>query len=210
MLVEILSRVGQDSFDQLFRCKRVCKDFLKHSEHPLVYKRISLDTLWHLLWFDHHKLVNMILLCFILENPNALFLYGLMGYFDGNYIYEGLRLLNKALNMQLKEACYVYDLVMFASHKIEDKDIEFQIVNRTFPPWLVPDVVVSVRTKVLGLVGVLWRFNRHPFDDVATHCPIKGHNGYTPIHDGWETQWPIPECMSCFWAYELGIFAQII
>ncbi|XP_071713229.1 F-box protein At2g35280-like [Rutidosis leptorrhynchoides] len=179
MLVEILSRVGQDSSDHLFRCKRVCKDFLKQSQHPLVYKRISLDTLWPLLWADHPKLVSMILRCFILENPNALFRYGLRGYFDGNYIDVGLRLLNKASNMKLMEACYVYGLVMFTSNQIEDKDIGFQILDRTFPPLSVPDVVVVVRTKVLGLVGRLWRLNHHPFDDVAMCCPIKGHNGYS-------------------------------
>ncbi|XP_071700105.1 uncharacterized protein [Rutidosis leptorrhynchoides] len=101
-------------------------------------------------------------------------------YFDSIYPDIGLRLLEKASNMQLKEAFYVYGLVMFASHQIEEKDIGLQIINQTFPP--VPNLVVEVRTMIFDLLRRLWvLFNPHPFDDVATCCTIKGHNGYFPL-----------------------------
>ncbi|XP_071718508.1 uncharacterized protein [Rutidosis leptorrhynchoides] len=140
-------------------------------------------------------------------NPNAIFPYGLRAYFDSIYPNIGLHSLEKAANMQLKEACYVYGLVLFASHQIEKKNLGLQILNRTFP--LVTDLVVEVRTKVFDLLRRCWVLrNPHPFDDITTSCTIKGHNGYFPLDIGWETILIKPECMSCFWSYELRVFTE--
>ncbi|XP_071714686.1 F-box protein At2g35280-like [Rutidosis leptorrhynchoides] len=152
-LVEILSRVGQNSLDRLFLCKLVCKAFKKHSEDPSVYKRISFDR-WLISPWDNPKLVRIFLRCYILGNPNAIFRYGFRGYFNGKYINIGLHFGEKSSNMQLKETCYVYGLVMFASHQIEEKIIGLQILNQTFPPWSVPDLLVATRTKGVRCIDV--------------------------------------------------------
>ncbi|XP_071740602.1 putative F-box protein At1g67623 [Rutidosis leptorrhynchoides] len=203
MLVKILSRVGQNSSNQLFILKLVCKSFLKLFEDPLVFKRLSLDR-WRLSPWGNPKLIYLFNLCTVFGNPNAIFRLGLIGYFDPKYTELGLEFLKRASNSQLKEAVYVYGLIMFASHQIEAKQNGLQLLNETFPP--VPELVVAVRIKVFDLLRQLWLFNRHPFDDVATTCPISDNDGYFPQFHGFEIV--IPECMSCFWAYELGVFAN--
>ncbi|XP_071727780.1 putative F-box protein At1g67623 [Rutidosis leptorrhynchoides] len=114
MLVEILSRVDQNSFAQLFMVKLVCKAFWKLSDDALVYKRLSFDR-WCILPWGNHKLADIFISSMYFRNPNAIFRYGLRAYFDSKYPDVGLHLLEEALNMQLKEACYVYGLVMFVS-----------------------------------------------------------------------------------------------
>ncbi|XP_071712872.1 F-box protein At2g35280-like [Rutidosis leptorrhynchoides] len=206
MLVEILSRVSQNSSAQLFMVKLVWKAIEKHSEDAFVYKKLSFDR-WCISPWGNHKLYHIFIFSMYFGNPNAIFRYGLRAYFDSINPDIGLRLLEKASNMQLKEACYVYGLVMFAFNQIEEKDIGLQILNQTFPP--VPDLVVEVRFKVFDLLRRCWvLFINHPFDDVATCCTIKGHNGYFPLDLGWEIILTKPECMSCFWSYELRVFAE--
>ncbi|XP_071695251.1 F-box protein At2g35280-like [Rutidosis leptorrhynchoides] len=206
MLVEILSRVGQKSSAQLFMVKLVCKAFRKLSNDALVYKRLSFDR-WCISPWGNHKLADIFISSMYFGNPNAIFRNGLRAYFDSKYPDVGIHLLEKALNMQLKEACYVYGLVMFASHQIEKKDIGLQILNQTFPP--VPNLVVEVRTMVFDLIRRCWvLFNHHPFDDVAMCCTIKVHNAYFPLDHGWKIILTKPECMSCFWSYELRVFAE--
>ncbi|XP_071741000.1 F-box protein At2g35280-like [Rutidosis leptorrhynchoides] len=107
---------------------------------------------------------------------------------------DGPRYLKQASNCQLVEAVYVYGLVMFASHDVNEKEIGLKILNQTFPP--IPDYVVAVRTKVYDLIHQILRMNRHPFADMETMCPISGHNGYLPRRNGFELK--KPECMSCF------------
>ncbi|XP_071739857.1 putative F-box protein At1g67623 [Rutidosis leptorrhynchoides] len=133
MLVEILSRVGQNSSDQLFILKSVCKSFLKLSEDPLVFKRLSLDR-WRLSPWENPKLIYLFNLCTVFGNRNAIFRLGLIAYFDAKYTELGLNFLKRASNSQLKEDVYVYGLIMFASHQIEAKHISLQILNETFPP----------------------------------------------------------------------------
>ncbi|XP_071726401.1 uncharacterized protein [Rutidosis leptorrhynchoides] len=129
---------------------------------------------------------------------------GRICYFDGRHIDYGLECLKRASNSQLTEAVYVYGLIMFASCKIEEKHVGLQILNETFPPE--PEMVVAVRTRVFDLLRCLWLFNRLPFADVAMSYPISDHCGYFPHIHGFELT--IPECMSCFWAYELGVFVN--
>ncbi|XP_071713009.1 putative F-box protein At1g67623 [Rutidosis leptorrhynchoides] len=169
MLVEILSRVGQDSSKQLFILKLVCKNFLNLSNDPLVCKRISLDR-WYLVLWRKPKMDHIIGRCYFFGNPNAIFRMGLINYFDKSCTELGLRLLEEAANSQIIEAVYVYGLIMFASHQIEAKHVRLQFLNKTFPP--VPDLVVAMRTKVFHLLHELWLHNRRPFDDLATCCPI--------------------------------------
>ncbi|XP_071695252.1 putative F-box protein At1g67623 [Rutidosis leptorrhynchoides] len=204
MLVKILSRVGQESSKQLFILKLVCKSFLNLSDDPLVCKRISLDR-WDLVPWRKPKMDHIIERCYFFGNPNAIFCTGLINYFDKSYTELGLRLLEEAANNQIIEAVYVYGLIMFASHQIEEKHVGLQVLNKTFPP--VPDLVVAVRTKVFHLLHELWLHNHRPFDDLATRCPISGHKGYFPHIRGSGFEMWIPECMSCFWAYELSVFA---
>ncbi|XP_071695113.1 putative F-box protein At1g67623 [Rutidosis leptorrhynchoides] len=121
MLVEILSRVGHNSSTQLFMVNLVCKAFEKHFVDALVYKRLSFDR-WCISPWENHKLEHIFLFSMYFGNPNAFFRYGLRAYFDSIKLDIGLRLLKKkASNIQLKEACYVYGLVMFASNQIEEK-----------------------------------------------------------------------------------------
>ncbi|XP_071735380.1 F-box protein At2g35280-like [Rutidosis leptorrhynchoides] len=203
MLLEILSRVGSYSSDQLFMCKSVCKSFSELSKDPLVLKRISLDR-WPLLPWRNPRFFVFLFRCAIFGNPNAIFRWGLIAYFDNRHIDYGLECLKQALNIQLKEAVYVYGLIMFASCKIEEKHVGLQILNETFPRE--PEMVVAARTRVFDLMQCLWLFNRRPFADVATPCPISDHRGYFPHIHGFELT--TPECMSCFWAYELGVFVN--
>ncbi|XP_071687870.1 putative F-box protein At1g67623 [Rutidosis leptorrhynchoides] len=177
MLVEIFSRVGQDSSEQLLILKLVCKSFLMLPGDPLVCKRMSLDR-WDLRPWRNPKMDYIIRRCLLFGNCNAIFRRGLINYFDKSYTELGLRLLEKAVNSQIIEAVYVYGLIMFSSHQIEAKHVGLQVLNITFPP--VPDLVVAVRTKVFHLLHDLWLFNRRPFDDVATRCPISSHKGYFP------------------------------
>ncbi|XP_071688207.1 F-box protein At2g35280-like [Rutidosis leptorrhynchoides] len=183
LLGEILSRVGQNSSTQLGVARLVCKAFYKQAHHPLVYQRLSFDRLpvgsWgipQMIYLYHRCLVN--------KNPNAIFRRGLLFYFDGKYSQDGLRYLKQASNCQLVEAVYVYGLVMFVSHDVNEKEIGLKIHNHTFPP--IPDYVVAVRTKVYDLIHQTWRMNRHPFADVKMRCPISGHNGYLPRRNGCE------------------------
>ncbi|XP_071728689.1 putative F-box protein At1g67623 [Rutidosis leptorrhynchoides] len=122
MVVEILSRVGQDLSAQLFMIKLVCKAFKRHSEHALVYKRLSFNK-WCISHWGDPKLGHIFFMAMYSGNHNAIFRYGLRAYFDSIYPNIGLRSLEKASNMQLKEACYVYRLLMFASHQTEKKNI---------------------------------------------------------------------------------------
>ncbi|XP_071727091.1 putative F-box protein At1g67623 [Rutidosis leptorrhynchoides] len=206
MLVEIFSRVGQDSSEQLFIRKLISKSFLKLFVDHLVCKRMSLDR-WDLVPWRNPKMDHIIRRCYFFGNPNAIFRRGLINYFDKSYTELGLRLLEEAANSQIIEAVYVYvyGLIMFASHQIEAKHVGLQVLNKTFPP--VPGLVVAVRTKVFHLLHDLWLFNSRPFDDVATRFPISGHKDYFPHIRGSGFEMRIPECMSCFWAYELGVFA---
>ncbi|XP_071703908.1 putative F-box protein At1g67623 [Rutidosis leptorrhynchoides] len=142
--------------------------------------------------------------CLVNKNPNAIFRRGLLFYFDEKYTQDGLHYLKQASNCQLVEAVYVYGLVMFASHDVNEKEIGLKILNQTFPP--IPDDVVAVRTKVYDLIHQTWRMNSHPFADVETRCPISSHNGYLPKRNGFELK--KLECMSCFWAYELKLFVN--
>ncbi|XP_071715001.1 putative F-box protein At1g67623 [Rutidosis leptorrhynchoides] len=174
ILSEILSIVGQESSAHLSVARLACKAFRKQSEHFLVFRRLSLDRWPILAW----------------------------GYFDGVYTDLGLRYLEEASNCQLKEAVYVYGLNMFSSQYLEKKDKGFKILNARFPK--LPDLVVSVRMNVYGLLQQLWRRNLHPFADLETMCPISGHRGYFPRVHGFELT--IPVCISCFWAYELEFF----
>ncbi|XP_071700104.1 putative F-box protein At1g67623 [Rutidosis leptorrhynchoides] len=176
MLVEIFSRVGQDSSEQLFILK-----------------------------LGLQKLFEAFRCCIFFGNPNAIFRRGLINYFDKSYTKLGLHLLEEAANGQIIEAVYVYGLIMFSSHQNEAKHVGLQVLNKTFPPVL--DLVVAVRTKVFHLLYDLWLFNRRPFDDMTTRCPISGHKGYFPHNRGSGFEMGIPECMSCFLAYELGVFA---
>ncbi|XP_071688594.1 putative F-box protein At1g67623 [Rutidosis leptorrhynchoides] len=123
------------------------------------------------------------------------------GYFDGVNTDLGLRYLEEASNYGLNQAVYVYGLIMFPSDDLEEKDKSLKIINARFPP--LPNLVVSVSMDVYGLLQQLWRRNLHPFADLATTCPISGHIGYFPYVHGFELT--IPDCMSCFWAYELGL-----
>ncbi|XP_071704648.1 putative F-box protein At1g67623 [Rutidosis leptorrhynchoides] len=176
ILGEILSRVGQESSAQLSVARLVCKAFRKQSKHYLVFRRLSLDMWPILAW----------------------------GYFDGVYADLGLRYLEEAPNCKLKEELYVYGLIMFSSHDLEEKDIGLKILNATFPQ--LSDLVIFVRMNVYGLSRKLWIRNLHPFSDLATMCPISGHKGYFPHVHGFELT--IPDCMSCFWAYKLGLFVN--
>ncbi|XP_071718431.1 putative F-box protein At1g67623 [Rutidosis leptorrhynchoides] len=144
MIIEIVSRVVQDSSTQLFLAKLVCKAFERHSEHALVYKRISFDR-WCISPWGNHKLAHIYFMAIYSGNPNAIFRYGLRAYFDSIYPNIGLHSLEKASNMQLKEACYVYGLVMFACHQTEKKNLGLQILNRTFS--LVTELVVEKKTN---------------------------------------------------------------
>ncbi|XP_071712670.1 putative F-box protein At1g67623 [Rutidosis leptorrhynchoides] len=176
ILGEILSRVDQESSVHLSVSRLVCKDFRKQSEHYLVYRRLSLDRWPIIAW----------------------------GYFDGVNTDLGLRYFEEASNYGLKHAVYVYGLIMlilFSSHDLEEKDKGLKILNARFPP--LPDLVVFVRMDVYGLLQQLWRRNFHSFADLATTCPISGHISYFPCVHGFEIT--IPDCMSCFWAYELGL-----
>ncbi|XP_071688464.1 putative F-box protein At1g67623 [Rutidosis leptorrhynchoides] len=123
MIVEILSKVGQDSSAQLFIAKSVCKAFERHSEHALVYKRLSFDR-WCISPWGDPKLAHILFMAMYSGNPNAIFRYGLRAYFDSIYPNIGLHSLEKPANMQLKEACYVYGLVLFASHQTQKKNLE--------------------------------------------------------------------------------------
>ncbi|XP_071709265.1 F-box protein At2g35280-like [Rutidosis leptorrhynchoides] len=203
MLVEILSRVRSYLSDQLFMCKSVCKSFSELSKDPLALKRLSLDR-WPLLPWGNPRFFVFLFRCTIFGNPNAIFRWGLIGYLNGRHINYGLAYLKQASNFQLKEAVYVYGLIMFAPCKIEEKHVGLQILNETFPPK--SEMVVAVRTRVFDLLRCLWLFNRRPFADVAMPCPISDHRGYFPHIHGFELK--IPECMSCFWAYELGVFVN--
>ncbi|XP_071704431.1 uncharacterized protein [Rutidosis leptorrhynchoides] len=203
LLGEILSRVGQNSLTQLGVARLVCKAFYKQAQHPLVYQRLSFDRLpvgsWgipQMIYLYHRCLVN--------KNPNAIFCRGLLFYFDGKYTQDGLLYLKQASNCQFVEAVYVYGLVMFTSHDVNEKEIGLKILNQTFSP--IPDYVVAMRTKVYDLIHQTWRMNRHPFADVEMRCPISGHNGYLPRRNGFELK--KPECMSCFWTYELKLFVN--
>ncbi|XP_071728491.1 putative F-box protein At1g67623 [Rutidosis leptorrhynchoides] len=149
MLVEILSRVGQNSSDQLFILKSVCKSFLKLSEDPLVFKRLSLDQ-WRLSPWGNPKLIYLFNLCTVFGNPTTIFRLVLISYFDAKYTELGLDFLKEASNSQLKEAVYVYGLIMFASHQIETKQNGLQLLNETFPPVL--ELVVAVRIKAFDLL----------------------------------------------------------
>ncbi|XP_071700264.1 putative F-box protein At1g67623 [Rutidosis leptorrhynchoides] len=123
MLVEILSRVGQESSKQQFILKLVCKSFLNLSDYPLVCKRISLYR-WDLVPWRKPKMDHIIERCYFFGNPNAIFRMGLINYFDKSYTELGLRLLEEAANSQIIEAVYVYGLIMFASHQIEAKHVD--------------------------------------------------------------------------------------
>ncbi|XP_071694885.1 F-box protein At2g35280-like [Rutidosis leptorrhynchoides] len=149
MLVEILSRVGSYSSDQLFMCKSVCRSFSKLSKDPLVLKRLSLDR-WPLLPWGNPRFFVFLFRYTIFGNPNAIFHWGLIGYFDSRHIDYGLECLKQASNSQLKEAVYVYGLIMFASFKIEKKHVGLQILNETFPPE--PEMVVAKQSCFLGYV----------------------------------------------------------
>ncbi|XP_071719058.1 uncharacterized protein [Rutidosis leptorrhynchoides] len=94
MLVEMLSRVGQNSSAQLFMVKLGCKAFEKHSEDVLVYKRLSFDR-WCISPWENPKLAHIFLFSMYFGNPNAIFRYGLRAYFDSIYPDIGLRLLEK-------------------------------------------------------------------------------------------------------------------
>ncbi|XP_071705229.1 F-box protein At2g35280-like [Rutidosis leptorrhynchoides] len=206
MVVEILSRVGQDSSAQLFMMKLVCKAFERHSKQALVYRRLSFDR-WCISHWRNPKLAHIFFRAMCSGNPNAIFRYGLRAYFDSVYPNIGLRSLDKASNMQLKEACYVYGLVMFASHQTEKKNVGLQLLNRTFP--LVTDSVVEVRDKVFNLLRYCWILgNPHPFDNTATCCTIKDHKDYFPLDLGWEIELVKPECMTCSWSYELRVLTE--
>ncbi|XP_071686921.1 putative F-box protein At1g67623 [Rutidosis leptorrhynchoides] len=186
--------------------KLVCKAFDKHSEHALVYKRLSFDR-WCISPWGNRKLARIFFMAIHYGNPNAIFRHGLRTYFDSIYPGIGLHYLEKAANMQLKEACYVFGLVMIASRQTEEKDMGLQILNQTFS--LVSDLVVEVRTKVLDLLRRCWVLrNCHPFDDAATCYTNKGHKGYFPLDLGWEIVLVKPECVCCFWSYELRVFTE--
>ncbi|XP_071685817.1 F-box protein At2g35280-like [Rutidosis leptorrhynchoides] len=203
MLVKILSRVGQESSKQLFILKLVCKSFLNLSDDPFVCKRISLDR-WVSYLAENLRWIILSDVVIFFGNPNVIFRRSLINYFDKSYTELGLCLLEEATNSQIIEAVYVYGLIMFASHQREAKHVGLQVLNKTFPP--VPDLVVAMRTKVFHLLQELWLHNRRPFDDLATRCPISGHKGYFQHIRGSGFEMRIPECMSCFWAYELGVF----
>ncbi|XP_071734243.1 putative F-box protein At1g67623 [Rutidosis leptorrhynchoides] len=98
MIVEILSRVGQDSSAQLFIAKSVYKAFERHSEHALVYKRLSFDR-WSISPWGDPKLAHIFFMAMYSGNPNAIFRYGLRAYFDSMYPDIGLHSLEKTANM---------------------------------------------------------------------------------------------------------------
>ncbi|XP_071700263.1 putative F-box protein At1g67623 [Rutidosis leptorrhynchoides] len=95
MLVEILSRVGQNSSAQLFMVKLVCKAFGKLSDDALVYKRLSFDE-WCISPWGNHMLADIFISYMYFGNPNVIFRYGLRAYFDSKYPDVGLHLLEKA------------------------------------------------------------------------------------------------------------------
>ncbi|XP_071686862.1 putative F-box protein At1g67623 [Rutidosis leptorrhynchoides] len=153
ILGEILSRVGQQSSLHLSVARLVCKDFLKQSEHYLVYRRLSLDR-WPILAWGIPEMVYLLHRCVINKNPNAIFRLGLISYFNGVNTYLGLRYLEEASNYGLNQAVYVYGLIMFSSHDLEEKDKGLKILNARFPP--LPNLVVFVRMDVYGLLQQLW------------------------------------------------------
>ncbi|XP_071694956.1 putative F-box protein At1g67623 [Rutidosis leptorrhynchoides] len=130
MLVEIFSRVGQDSSEQFFILKLVCKRFLKLSDDPLVCKRMSLDRRDLVPW-RNPKMDYIIRRCLLFGNPNAIFRRDLINYFDKSYTELRLRLLEEAVNSQIIEAVYVYGLIMFVSQQIETKHVRLQVLNTT-------------------------------------------------------------------------------
>ncbi|XP_071718884.1 F-box protein At2g35280-like [Rutidosis leptorrhynchoides] len=206
MLAEILSRVGRDSCQQLFLTKTVCRDFSEVSFDPLVFKRLCLDR-FPIVHFGNPKLTMLFDRCFFYGNPNMIYRRGLTCYFNSHdYTELGLRLLKQATEMKVLEAVYVYGLIMFAKHEIKFRDVGLQILIEAFPP--LPDLVVAVRNRVFAMLSRLWLFNRQPFEEVATRCPNLAHQGYWPDAHGWEQQLQPPDCMSCFWAFELGVFVQ--
>ncbi|XP_071708604.1 F-box protein At2g35280-like [Rutidosis leptorrhynchoides] len=131
ILDEILSRFGQGSSAQLFMGKLVCKAFDKHSEHALVYKRLSFDR-WYISPCGNRKLACIFFMAIHYGNLNAIFRHGLRTYFDSIYPGIGLHYLEKAANMQLKEACYVFGLVTFASRQTEEIDRDYKSLIKHF------------------------------------------------------------------------------
>ncbi|XP_071736320.1 F-box protein At2g35280-like [Rutidosis leptorrhynchoides] len=205
MLAEILSRVGRHSCQQLFLAKTVCKEFLKVSFDPLIYKRLCLD-IFPIVHFGNPKLIALLNRCFFYGNPNMIYRKGLICYFNSDYNELGLRLLKQASDMKVLEAVYVYGLIMFAKHQIQFRDVGLEIIIQAFPP--LPDLVVAVRNRVFAMLARLWLFNRQPFENVRRRCPNLAHQGYFPDAHGWDQELPPPECMSCFWAYELEVFVH--
>ncbi|XP_071739010.1 putative F-box protein At1g67623 [Rutidosis leptorrhynchoides] len=141
MLAEVLSRVGRDSYQQLFLTKTVCKDFWEVSFDPLVFKRLCLDR-FPIVHFGNPKLTALFNLCFFYGNPNMIYRRGLTCYFNSDYTKLGLRLLKQASEMKVLEAVYVYGLIMFAKHEIQFRDVGLEILIEAFPP--LPDLVVAV------------------------------------------------------------------
>ncbi|XP_071715000.1 putative F-box protein At1g67623 [Rutidosis leptorrhynchoides] len=154
LLGEILSRVGQYSLTQLGVARLVCKAFFKQAEHPFIYQRLSFDRLPEGSW-GIPQMIYLYHRCLVNKNPNVIFCRGLLFYFDGKYTQDGLRYLKEASNCKLVEVVYVYGLVMFVSHDVNEKDVDLKILNQTFPP--IPDYVVVVRTKVYDLIHQTWR-----------------------------------------------------
>ncbi|RYR31666.1 hypothetical protein Ahy_B01g056528 [Arachis hypogaea] len=152
LLVKIVASVASHSFIDLHNVKKSCKDLLEAAEDNYVFRRVSLDKLFHPKRCKEN------------QNTKSLYREGLRECL-GNENAEGLRLLDMAAKKGHKEAKYVYNMILLCSSRQDKKLIELGLRHLRF--LRESKCVVRTRKKVEEFVRIIMVNRKLPL------CPFK-------------------------------------
>ncbi|KAK4425357.1 hypothetical protein Salat_1729700 [Sesamum alatum] len=116
LLVEILSRIAENSFTDIHNAKLSCKDFHEAAEDTYVYRHMSLDSFPVVAWNPlSEKQQTFLTKCKECQNPEIMYRQGVLDYFTGKRPESALGHLQRALNANHIGALYVTCIILLFS-----------------------------------------------------------------------------------------------
>ncbi|XP_042487647.1 putative F-box protein At1g67623 [Macadamia integrifolia] len=123
LLTEVIARVGSSAVTDLFNMKKSCKGFCKAGEDAEVLRRVSLEKLPAVPWWNSCR--EFMRQCEEKGNPEALFKRGMVEYFSNKKSESGIEFLKKAACLGHEEAAYMLGLILLCiNNRLKSQALE--------------------------------------------------------------------------------------
>ena len=212
MLVDVVTRIASESFQDLCNIKICCKDFYETAEDNYVLQNVSMDGFPLIQWFLNQEASSFWKRCLECNNIECLFREGLREYFkfpNGNI--NGLEILNIAAQRGHKVAMYVYGMILLSSNEdneLRSKGLDYLRILRN------SKCIMSSRRNVQNLTKSIWKNNRMLVRSEIPLCNSKETCGGWRVKEGrWllvdDEDDDIESCEACRWDHEIEFFYNL-